>query len=350
MMYIALAAPLSGPLSKFGTSMLRGGRMRIDEIKHQRLWNGMTVRLIALNDRGRPQEAARLANNMGSHQSIVAVIGHLTTGCTLAAASLYDSARMVLVSPVATGDDLATITTPYMFRTIPSDSEQAASLASHLHRTLNTKKVALIYKDSPLGNRLRASFLKRGEGMGLSVKDFAAAGPAFSSLNETIRNIILFRATAIFLAGGPRFAALLVRKWPEHTERPLTVGTHILISEEFTELAGRHAHGTLAAHPCVWASDFKKGNQTRDRYEKKFKYVMDWPAIQTYDAVDLALWAVRKSGSDRSSMRSVLSGRNSRHRSLPGLAGPIYFNRDGSLAREVTVAVYTKSGWKVRKR
>jgi len=140
----------------------------------------------------------------------------------------------------------------------------------------------------------------------------------------------------------------MVRKWPEKIDRPLIFGTYRLISEEFSEVAGRHNRGILAAHPCVWRSDFEKGRDTRDRYEKKFKYGMDWLAIQAYDAIDLLLWAIHKSGIDPGSIRDALQDLNSKNHSLSGLAGPIYFNANGSLARDVTVASYTGSGWKLR--
>ena len=346
--YIAVVAPLSGPLSEFGWSMLRGARMRIEEGKDKTLRNGRPVKLIALDDRGKAQQAITLATNMSSHQSIVAVLGHLTTACTLSAIPVYDSAQLILISPVATGDDLESIESPYVFRTILSESQQAMSLADFMCRTVDGKEVALICEDSPLGNRLRDSFISRSKEIGLCAKDILVGTDPFPNLTEAINKIVTSRAAAIFSAGGPRLAALIVRKWPEKIDRPLLFGTYRLISEEFSEVAGRHNRRILAAHPCAWRSDFEKGRDTRDRYEKKFKYSMDWLAIQAYDAIDLLLWAIHKSGIDPDSIRHALQGLNSKNHSLSGLAGPIYFNANGSLARDVTVASYTGSGWKIR--
>lgn len=346
--YIALVAPFSGPLSEFGWSMLRGGRMRIEEDKDQTLVNGRAVKLIALNDMGKAQQAISLAKNMSKHQSIVAVVGHLTTVCTLSAIPFYSSAKFILISPIATGDDLKDISSPYIFRTILSESQQAMSLADYIYRTIDRKNVALIYEDSPVGNRLRNSFLSRSKEIGLSVKNILVEASPFPNLTEVINKIVKLRAGAIFLAGGPRLAALIVRKWPKKIDRPLTFGGYRLISEEFIELTGKHNKGILAAHPCVWRSNFEKRRDIKDRYEKKYKYSMDWVAIQTYDAVDLLLWAIHKSGVDPESIRWVLQGLNSKDISLSGLAGPIYFNPNGTLARDVNVAIYNGSGWRLR--
>ena len=346
--YIAIAVPFSGPLSDFGRAMLRGGRMRIEEGKDQTLLNGREVKILALDDRGNAKEAIRLAENLKSHPSIVAIIGHLTTACTLSAIPVYNSAKLILISPVATGDDLEGIKSPYTFRTILSESQQASSLADYIYRTIDRKNVALIYEGSPLGNRLRNSFLSRSKEIGLSVKDISVESNPFPNLTEVINKIVKLRAGAIFLGGGPRLAALTVRKWPKKIDRPLTFGGYRLISEEFMELAGKHNKGILAAHPCAWRSNFEKRRDIKDRYEKKYKHSMDWLAIQTYDAVDLLLWAINKSGIDPDSLRGVLHGLNSKNRSIQGLAGPIYFNPNGTLARDVNVALYTVSGWKLR--
>lgn len=346
--YIAIVAPLSGPLSEFGRSMLRGGKMRMEEDKDKTLRNGRAVKLIALDDRGKAQQAMSLATNMSSHPSIVAVIGHLTTACTLSAIPVYNSAQLILISPVAAGDDLGSIKSPYVFRTILSESQQATSLADSMYRAVNGKEVALVYEDSPLGNRLRHSFISRSKGIGLPVRDIPAGRNPFPDLADAINKIATSRPGAMFVAGGHRLAALIVRKWPEKIDRPLMFGTYRLISEEFSEVAGTHDRGILAAHPCVWRSDFERGRDIRGRYERRFKYSMDWLAIQTYDAIDLLLWAIHTSGTDPDSIRDALQGLDSKNRSLPGLAGPIYFNPGGSLARDVTVASYTGSGWKIR--
>lgn len=345
--YIALTAPLSGPLSDFGWSMLRGARMRIGNGKNETLCTGRSVKLMTFDDKGDATEALTLARNISDHQSMVAVIGHLTTVCTLAAIPVYNSAELIHISPVATGDDLKRIKSPYTFRTILSESEQAMSLADYVYRTIDVKKVILVCEGSPLGDLLKNSFLLRSREIGLSVENIPVQGNSFPDLTETIDRILTMKPGGIFLAVGPELAALIVRELPEKVRSPLAFGTYRIISEEFLELAGRHSAKILAAHPCVWRSDFKKGRDLKTRYEREFKRTMDWVAVQAYDAVDLLLWAIERAGTDANSIRQVLQDLTSTN-ALPGLAGPIWFNSNGSLARGVTVAACTGSGWKVR--
>ncbi len=346
--FIVIVSPLSGPLAEFGKSMLRGGKMRTTEGKDQNFLNGRPVKLMALDDKGKPEEALRLAGNIAHHDSIVGVIGHLTTGCILSAIPAYNAAKLVFISPVATGDDLQDVKSPYAFRTILSESQQAMSLADYIHQKTDTKEAVLVWEDSPLGNRLKQAFFLRSNKIGLNVQAIGVESNPFSDLNEAIQKAIEIRPRAIFLAGGPRLATMTARKWPEKIERPLMFGIYRLISDEFMELTGKQGKGILAAHPCIWKPDFNKGAQIKEKYETAFKYHMDWLAVQTFDAVDLLLWAVSKSGGDSASISTVLNECRSKDLSFSGLAGPIYFNADGSLAREVNVAEYTGEGWKFR--
>jgi branched-chain amino acid transport system substrate-binding protein len=345
--FIAIIAPFSGPLAQFGLSMLRGARLREDEGGDQSHPQGKVVKLIALDDRGEPARAMQLAERITSHTSIVAVVGHLTTGCTLSAIPFYHAARLTTISPVATGNDLDNVKSPYLFRTILSDRQQAISLARYIRRTMGKVTVALVHEDSPLGTQLKNAFLGTAEELGLSAKSFSMGSNPFSGLYDALHKIALLRPEVIFSAGGSRPAALLLRKWPGGIDKPMIFGTYRLISEEFKQLVGDGQRGIMAAHPSIWGSDFHRGTEIRARYEKAWRHRMDWIAAQAYDAVALLFWAIRESGSNLKSISDTLTGLDSKKHALPGIAGPIYFNHNGSLARGVTVAEYRDGRWTV---
>jgi branched-chain amino acid transport system substrate-binding protein len=348
--FIAIIAPFSGPLAEWGSSMLRGARLRMAEEEDQSHPNRKAVRLIALDDRGEPARALRLAENIAGHPSIVAVVGHLTTGCTLSAIPFYHAARLTTISPVATGNDLDSVQSPYLFRTILSEHQQAIALARYLRGNMGTGMAALLYEDSTLGAQLKNAFIPAAEEIGLLVKPFSMGTNPAARLQDVLREIGMLKPEALFVSGGLHFAAQIIRTWPEGIERPVILGTQRLISEEFRELIGGQQSGIMAAHPNIWEPDSQRAIETKARYEKTWKYHMDWLAAQAYDAFDLLLWALGESGSNLNSLNEVIRGLNSKKHALPGLAGPLYFNHDGSLAREVTVAEYSDGRWRLRGR
>jgi len=343
--FIAVILPLSGPLAPCGLSMLRGARLREDEGVNQSRVPGKPVKLIALDDRGDPARARQLAERITSNPFMVAVVGHLTTGCTLSAIPFYHAARLTTISPVATGNDIETVKSPYLFRTILSDRQQAISLARYIRKTMGKVTAALVYEGSSLGTQLKHDFLLTGQELGLSVKSFSMGRYPFAGLYDALQKIALLGPDVIFSAGGSRATALILRKWPEGIDKPVIFGTYRLVSEEFRELVGDRQRGIMAAHPSIWTSEFQRGTEIRARYEKHWKCRMDWLAAQTYDAVDLLFWAIRESGSNPTSLNDLIMGLDSQKHALSGLAGPLYFNRNGSLAREVTVAEYRDGRW-----
>lgn len=325
--------------------MLRGARLREDEGVNQSRVPGKPVKLIALDDRGDPARARQLAERITSNPFMVAVVGHLTTGCTLSAIPFYHAARLTTISPVATGNDIETVKSPYLFRTILSDRQQAISLARYIRKTMGKVTAALVYEGSSLGTQLKHDFLLTGQELGLSVKSFSMGRYPFAGLYDALQKIALLGPDVIFSAGGSRATALILRKWPEGIDKPVIFGTYRLVSEEFRELVGDRQRGIMAAHPSIWTSEFQRGTEIRARYEKHWKCRMDWLAAQTYDAVDLLFWAIRESGSNPTSLNDLIMGLDSQKHALSGLAGPLYFNRNGSLAREVTVAEYRDGRW-----
>lgn len=347
--FISIVAPFSGPLAECGRSMLRGARLRSDEQEDESWPREKAVQLIALDDRGEPSRARQVAENIANHPAIVAVVGHLTTKCTLAAFPFYHAARLTTVSPVAGGVDIDTVQSPYLFRTILSEQQQAISLARYIHRTMTGTTVALLYEASSLGAQLKDSFLLAAGELGLPVKLFPIGNNPFHRLPDALHTISMVRPEVVFVAGGYRLAALIHKKWPEEIDKPVIVGTYRLISEEFVELVGTEGKGIMAAHPCIWNSDFQRGVKIRARYERTWKHRMDWLAAQAYDAVDLVLWAIRESGSNLGSLNEAIRSLQSQKHALPGLAGPIYFNADGSLAREVSIAEYANGRWRLKK-
>jgi len=240
------------------------------------------------------------------------------------------------------------VKSPYLFRTMLSERQQVISLAHYLHGKLGTGTVALLYEDSCLGTQLKNAFLLAAEELGLSVKSLSTGRNHCANLHDSLHTIALLRPEALFVAGSLRLAALIIKKWPEGIDKPVIFGTYRLISEEFRELVGNQQGGILAAHPSIWTADFQRAPEIRARYEKTWKYRMDWLAAQAYDAVDLLLWAIGESGSNLNSLGDTIRGLNSKEQALPGLAGPVYFNRDGSLAREVSVSEYFDGRWTMR--
>src|SRR5205823_14052810 len=112
-----------------------------------------------MDDSARPEVAIRVEQEVVDDPAVVAVIGHLTSGTSLAAGRVYGEARrpVVMISPSASSPDLSGVN-PFVFRICPTDLSLGAQLARFARQTLAASRVGVIYVDDDYGRGLRQSF------------------------------------------------------------------------------------------------------------------------------------------------------------------------------------------------
>ena len=97
-----------------------------------------------MDDSARPEVAIRVAQELVDDPAVVAVIGHLTSGTSLAAGRVYGEARrpVVMISPSASSPDLSGVN-PYVFRICPTDLSHGAQLARFARQTVGARRVGV---------------------------------------------------------------------------------------------------------------------------------------------------------------------------------------------------------------
>ena len=120
---------------------------------------GRRLALRIVDDSGRPDVAIRVAQALVDDPAVVAVVGHLTSGTSLAAGRVYGAGRrpVAMISPSASSPDLSGLS-PWIFRVCPTDLSHGAQLARYARETLRARRVGLIYLDDDYGRGLRLSF------------------------------------------------------------------------------------------------------------------------------------------------------------------------------------------------
>src|SRR6267142_5735385 len=156
----AIVLGLAGPFSQpRGESMQRAAELAVKEINARGGIRGRELALRVMDDSGRPEVAIRIAEQLVDDPAVVAVVGHLTSGTSLAAVRVYGEARrpIAMISPSASSPDLSGVN-PYIFRVCPSDLSHGAQLARYARRALGAKRVGVIFLDDDYGRGLRFSF------------------------------------------------------------------------------------------------------------------------------------------------------------------------------------------------
>jgi ABC-type branched-subunit amino acid transport system substrate-binding protein len=99
---IGAVSCISGGLSTFGVSSIRGARMAIDEINAAGGVLGQPIELIIDDNGSKAGETARIARKFLSEDHVAAILGDLTSSATLEAAPLAQAAHVPLLTPTAT--------------------------------------------------------------------------------------------------------------------------------------------------------------------------------------------------------------------------------------------------------
>ncbi len=157
---------LTGRTSNFGQSTKNGVLMAADEINKAGGINGRQVQIISEDDEGRPEKAATVATKLIDQDRIVALLGEVASGNSLAAAPKAQAAHIPMISPSSTNPAVTQVG-DYIFRVCFIDPFQGEVMAKFAFNTLKAKKAAIMLDfNSPYSRGLtdffEAAFKKFG--------------------------------------------------------------------------------------------------------------------------------------------------------------------------------------------
>ena len=123
---IGVIGPFTGGSSDFGLPMLNGIQQAVDEINAVGGYLGRKLEIVRKDDQGSPDVGLKLSNELVA-EKVVATIGFCNTGVAARSPDVFQSSKLPLIIPCATGSPL---TPKYpsaesgIFRTSPSDGIQ----------------------------------------------------------------------------------------------------------------------------------------------------------------------------------------------------------------------------------
>lgn len=333
---IGLAGAFDDPV---GRPMLLGARLAAEEINANGGINGQPVRLIERNDYGDADSAVVAANKLYNSDA-VAVIGHLYSGTTLAAAPVYNggSDPIPSISPSSSAPEVSQAG-PWTFRVCPSDDAHGLALARWIRERLGLVRGTVLYLNDPYGRGVRqrfdAEFTRRG-GELVNVAPYLGGTPDVGAyLDRLARN---GQSQFIVDAGNRSEAEEILRQAHARGINLPLLGADGL---EGIEQAGDLAEGvyeTLAYLPQLQTA---ANQRFVAAYRAKYpdEPPPNQPAAASYDALYILKRVIEASGSTRPKIRDGLHKVDLQH-PYDGVTGRIAFDSLGDVpTREVYVAV-----------
>jgi branched-chain amino acid transport system substrate-binding protein len=313
------------PLEQFiGDHTLRGAELARDEINAGGGIRDRTLELVAVTDSASAERAVAVADGFFSDESVVAVVGHSTSGATLAAAAIYNRG-LAAVSPTATSPDISGAG-DWIFRIASSDAANSARLASFALRELGSR-AAILYANEPYGRGLREGFGRAfTAGGGTLLEEYPYIEGETEDFEAYLLGIQAARPDLIFIAGLDASAGLIIRQ-----ARALGITAPIIGGDGLLGLVGQDSifDGTyvgLLYHPDAPG---QAGRRFVEAYRRAYGAQPDHFAALAYDATMLLAAAVREVGFDRQKIRDYLAEIGARREAFRGVSGLIAFDDNG---------------------
>ena len=142
----------------------------MEEINENGGIGGNKLTLLKSDDASETTRGLAVAQNLSENQSVIAVIGHKSSYVSVPAASIYEEAGLVMLSPASTAPELTLNEDRYIYRIIPSDTVLALEMAEYL-ADMNYKRFVLYYSDDSYGRGLADAVEDQFKQYGITIVD-----------------------------------------------------------------------------------------------------------------------------------------------------------------------------------
>ena len=328
---IGVAGSFSDPI---GLPMKQAAELAAEEINAAGGINGKRLELVIRDDYADPDSAVFVASDLYD-SDVSAVVGHLFSGMTLAAAPVYNSGRdpVVAISPSSSSPDV-TGAGAYTFRICPSDLTHGTVLAHWVRDRLHLTHGALLYLNDEYGRGIRQTFVSEYSHLG---GDLQAVDPYLGDrpdvgayLDRLARGE---RPEFIIVAGNRSEAEEILR---QAHKRGLTMPVLGGDGLEGIQEAGDLAEGVYLSSPYFPSIPTALNRRFVQAFRRKYPSagLPNQPAAAAYDAVYLLRDVIARVGPARSAVRRALAGVGSVTPAFEGVTGTVAFDGNGDVPNQ----------------
>lgn len=299
---IAHAGPTSGGIAHIGKDTENGVRMAIDDINAQALVIGgkkIKFELAPEDDAGDPRQATAVAQKL-CDSKVAGVVGHLQSGTTIPASSIYNKCGLPHITAAATNPDVTKRGFNTTYRLIANDNALGAALAYFAHDTLKIKTVAVIDDRTAYGQGLADVFKATAEQRGVQVIANEYTTDKATDFTAILTSIKSKKPDAIFYGGLDAQAGPLLRQLMQLGMPNVKLfGGDALCTEKLPELSSMSDN--LANVTCATGGasvqKMQGGPDWKKRYDARFPGQFQVYSPYAYDATFVLVDAMKRADS-----------------------------------------------------
>jgi branched-chain amino acid transport system substrate-binding protein len=327
---IGFSGQLSGAYADLGIKGRDGVLLAVEKINEAGGIAGRHIKLLVQDDKGTP-EGARAADQELIDAGVAAIIGHMTSGQTMAAMEVIEKAGVVLISPTTSTEKLTGID-DHFFRVAVTNSTDARLLARHVHQNRGFLRLASIFDTDNAAytnsywDAFSNEYKTRGGQVtgswGFSSSKKPDFGPIVSEIHKSIPD-------ALLIIASPLDTALIAQKIRANAPKiPL-------FSSAWGQTDAMLQHGGKAVEGLEIVIWFDSDSQNpayqdfRNLYLAKFGREPTFAGGAGYEAMLVLAVALKKTKGQADGLPEALKG----IRKFEGLVGAISMDEYGDVVR-----------------
>jgi branched-chain amino acid transport system substrate-binding protein len=317
---IGMIMPITGQVATYGVQSVNAAQMFAEELNAAGGINGKKIELVIEADEATPAKTTNAFKKLVSSDKVVALVGALTSKCSLAITNEAQQKKLVMISPSSTNDSV-TDAGEFVFRACYNDSFQGQVVAQFAFETLQGKTAAILFDNANdyskgLPTNVKEKFLSLG-GTIVSEESYATGDADF---NAQLTKIAATNPDVLFLPDYYSTVSVISKQ-----ERALGITVPMLGADGWDEITNNAGDEVI---DCYYSNHYAP--DADDPEVKKFvssyqaKYNGETPnalAALAYDSMNILTDAIAKAGTDPDKLQAAMMETNKKF-----VTGNVKFN------------------------
>ncbi|MDR7869548.1 MAG: ABC transporter substrate-binding protein [Tissierellaceae bacterium] len=330
--YFAWYGPMTGDSKQYGDTEKVAVEIALDKINEENggVLGGRKIVVDFYDDKNDAKEAVTIANKIIGEDKYVAVIGGFGSTPSMAAAPLYEEAKIINYSPTASHADFSSLG-DFMFRNTPTQALETTAYADYVYDELGIRSVAILNVNDDWGNNIAKIFTERFEEKGGEVLSTETYIPnQTSDFTPMISKAKMLDPEAFFPVAYYQDSANILKQADGLDFDAQMILSSSTLKQELIDLAGDLANGAFLMNAYTPDINTDRFKEVIAEYKDRTGKEGDAFVMQTYDVVMQLATAIEETGSaDPVEVRDTLANM----KDYECLAGTYSMNELGDAVR-----------------
>lgn len=296
---IGVGQPLSGDLAALGKDMLHGAQLAAEIINAEggvRVGNrNLPIEIVAADDKANP-EAGQAAAKQLVEAGVIAVIAHLNSGVSIAAAPTYAAAGVPQLA-ISTKREYTQLGLRTTLRLVANDDMQAQAMAGYAAENLRARRVALVDDGTPYGRGVARTVESVLKGRQVEVVVRRTLDDKTRDFAGLVRDIGSNTVDLVMVTfNDVQTEALLTQMGAAGLRQVKVLGGDTIKTPLLTRQS-QPVDAVFATSPIAGAHEFPTGKGFVDAFRKRFGADPYYGSHYSHDAVHLIADALKRNAS-----------------------------------------------------